>query len=149
MTTHTHQLNDTVKVTVVTESTSLGTVTRKLIVDCSDENLVGITTATLREITSSILRPNTHSDNTLPSIDIPLPTPDWNEKLRHSNITLDQLKVIADVYHTALRLGYYKPTKFVQIWLNTSKPTASRYVRRARDAGLIGRPIKKGLPSSP
>jgi hypothetical protein len=52
------------------------------------------------------------------------------------------------LYERALREGA-PPTKTIQEWMGCSKPTASRAVKQARDAGFLGQPSKKGLPSTP
>ena len=59
----------------------------------------------------------------------------------------EELKLVANVYINALQAGD-APTKAVQEWAISSRPTASRWIKQARTLGLIGTPTKPGLPGN-
>lgn len=145
MDTYNYILESGFKVQVMVDPTFNRVTTRQLIITAPDDDSLGITTSVIRSLTSSIIRPNSRQELSYDvALNTPPPSPNWHLKRRHSNVTIAELEAIANVYNQALSSGF-SPTKFVQIWLRMSKPTASRYVKRARQAGLIGIPIKRGL----
>jgi hypothetical protein len=134
---------------VVTTPTAQGNICLELKVVCPQDHPTGITTALIRSITATDLqrkgRPTQHVaiDEYLST----LTSPKWSKGSRNS-LNDNDLRTLATLYEFALREGA-PPTKTIQEWMGCSKPTASRAVKQARDAGLLGDPSKKGLPSTP
>jgi len=134
---------------VVTARTTRGNICLELKIVCPKDHPTGITTALLRNLTASDLqrkgRPTQHVaiDNFLSTLN----SPKWSKGSRNTLSDKD-LRTLAALYERSLREGA-PPTKTIQEWMGCSKPTASRAVKQARDAGFLGQPSKKGLPSTP
>jgi hypothetical protein len=132
--------------TVSTRGTPNGVIAIELKVTCPPNHPTGVTTALLRLITAADL----HGTTKKPPVDIEsflrsqTTKPSWQARQRlQSDEKL--LSAVAELYLAALREGL-PPTKAVQQWSGASRPTASRWVRQARDLGLIGKPTKPGRP---
>ena len=115
---------------------------------CPPSHPTGITTSMLRAITAGDLDGITGT-NTAAKKSMPFrPTGElsWAPGTRQ---TLDKgdLELVARIYVEALKAGL-PPTKTIQEWAGTSRPTASRWVKQARERGLIGQPSKHGLPGN-
>jgi hypothetical protein len=131
---------------VKTTSSRNGVVAIELKVVCPPGHPTGITTAMLRLITADDLdggrKPSKGSlkrlvrDQSTPSGWEPRQLPAGDAK---------HLQAVAQLYLAALKKGVH-PTKTIQEWAGASRPTASRWVRQARDRGLIGEPTKPGQP---
>ena len=123
-----------------------GSITIELKIVCSAQHPTGITTSMLRSITSRDLRtpkePKRKSGHDQASSK-PL---SWQPGSR-TILNNDELRLVANVYISALQSGD-APTKAVQEWATTSRPTASRWIKQARTLGLIGTPTKPGLPGN-
>ena len=123
-----------------------GVITIELKIVCSAQHPTGITTSMLRSITSQDLRgpkePKRKSDHVRTSSK-PL---SWQPGSR-TILSNEELKLVANVYINALQAGD-APTKAVQEWAISSRPTASRWIKQARTLGLIGTPTKPGLPGN-
>jgi hypothetical protein len=134
---------------VVTTRTPQGNICLELKIVCPKDHPTGVTTALLRNLTASDLqrkgRPTQHVaiDNFLSTLN----SPKWSKGSRNTLSDKD-LCTLAALYERSLREGA-PPTKTIQEWMGCSKPTASRAVKQARDAGFLGKPTKKGLPSTP
>jgi hypothetical protein len=133
---------------VVTTHTTQGSICLELKINCPPDHPTGITTALIRNITASDLqrtgRPTQHV--AVDSFLSTLSSPKWSKGSRNTLSDAD-LRTLAMLYERALRDGA-PPTKTIQEWMGCSKPTASRAVRQARDAGFLGKPSKKGLPNT-
>ncbi len=131
---------------VKTTSSRNGVVAIELKVVCPPGHPTGITTAMLRLITAEDLdggkKPSKGSlkrlvrEEASPSSWGPRQLPVGDAK---------HLQAVAELYLAALKQGIH-PTKAIQEWAGASRPTASRWVRQARDKGLIGEPTKSGQP---
>jgi hypothetical protein len=134
---------------VVTTQTTQGSICLELKINCPADHPTGITTALIRNITAKDLqrkgRPTPHV--AVESFLSTLTPPKWTKGSRNTLSDAD-LRTLAMLYERALRDGA-PPTKTIQEWMGCSKPTASRAVKQARDAGFLGQPSKKGLPSTP
>jgi hypothetical protein len=134
---------------VVTTHTTQGSICLQLKINCPPDHPTGITTALIRNITATDLqrkgRPTQHV--AIESFVSTLNPPKWSKGSRNTLGDRD-LRILAELYERALRDGA-PPTKTIQEWMGCSKPTASRAVKQARDAGFLGQPSKKGLPSTP
>jgi hypothetical protein len=116
-----------------------GVITIELKIVCSAQHPTGITTSMLRSITSQDLRG--------PKQQKPVSKPlSWQPGSR-TILSNEELKLVANVYINALQAGD-APTKAVQEWAISSRPTASRWIKQARTLGLIGTPTKQGLPGN-
>lgn len=133
---------------VVTTHTTQGSICLELKIKCPADHPTGITTALIRNITAKDLqrkgRPTQHV--AVESFLSTLTPPKWTKGSRNTLRDAD-LRTIADLYERALREGA-PPTKTIHEWMGCSKPTASRAVRQARDAGFLGKPSKKGMPNT-
>ncbi len=116
-------------------------------ITCPPTHPTGVTTAMLRAISAGdLLRTPMRSGKTqLERYVASLPPSRWNANQRGS-LGKDQLKTLADIYQFALKLGL-PPTKAIEEWLGSSRPTASRAIKQAREFGLLGEPGRPGLPA--
>ena len=132
--------------TVSTRGTPNGVIAIELKVTCPPNHPTGVTTALLRLITAADL----HGTTKKPPVDMKsflrsqTTKPSWQAR-QGPQSDLKLLSAVAELYVAALREGL-PPTKAVQLWSGASRPTASRWVRQARDLGLIGKPTKPGRP---
>jgi hypothetical protein len=132
--------------TVSTRGTPNGVIALELKVTCPPNHPTGVTTALLRLVTAADL----HGTAKKPVVEMEsflrrqAPKPSWHAR---QGLQGDEklLLAVAGLYLAALRAGL-PPTKAIQLWSGASRPTASRWVRQARDRGLIGRPTKPGRP---
>lgn len=130
------------------EDGSNGVVALEIKIVCPPSHPTGITTSMLRAITAGDLdgvttspKPKALSRGFTPKGELA-----WKPGSR-TPLDKSQLELVARVYIDALKAGL-PPTKTIQEWANTSRPTASRWINEARQLGLIGQPIKKGLPGN-
>ena len=132
--------------TVSTRGTPNGVVALELKVTCPANHPTGITTALLRLITASDLHGTTKKSPVDMKSFLRSQTtkPSWKARQAPQG-DLKLLSAVAGLYLAALREGL-PPTKAIQLWAGASRPTASRWVRQARDLGLIGKPTKPGRP---
>lgn len=132
--------------TISTRGTPNGVIAIELKVTCPPNHPTGVTTALLRLITAADL----HGTTKKPPVDMKsflrsqTTRPSWQAR-QGPQSDLKLLSAVAELYVAALREGL-PPTKAVQLWSGASRPTASRWVRQARDLGLIGKPTKPGRP---
>jgi len=131
---------------VTTSQTPNGRIAIEVKVTCTSTHPTGITTAMLRDITASDLRGTAGVKPTDADIYVAQHVPQSSVWSKGSRQLLDkgQLKLVAQIYATALRDGM-APTKVIQTWAGSSRPTASRWIHEARQLGLIGKPVKRGL----
>jgi len=134
------------RVHVISRQTPNGTIAIEVKVTCSSTHPTGITTAMLRDITAFDLRWTAGVKPTDADFYIAQHVPQSSVWTKGSRQLLDkeQLKLVAQIYATALRDGM-APTKVIQTWAGSSRPTASRWIYEARQLGLIGKPVKRGL----
>jgi len=132
--------------TVSTRGTPNGVIAIELKVTCPPNHPTGVTTALLRLISAADL----HGTTKKPPVDMKsflrsqTTKPSWQAR-QGLQSDLKLLSAVAELYLAALREGL-PPTKAIQLWSGASRPTASRWVRQARDLGLIGKPTKPGRP---
>ena len=62
-------------------------------------------------------------------------------------LSTEFLATVATIYNDALKIGA-SPLQAIQDTKGVSRPGASKYVRRAREAGLLGYPARPGLSGS-
>lgn len=115
---------------------------------CPPSHPTGITTSMLRAITAGdldgIAQTKTGAKTGKPFR--PAGKLSWTPGSRHP-LDKGDLELVARIYVDALKAGL-PPTKTIQEWAGTSRPTASRWVKQARERGLIGQPSKHGLPGN-
>lgn len=72
--------------------------------------------------------------------------PDENdqERIRLQGPTTDSLKVVADFYELGRATGR-NPARFVESTLGMPRTTVSKWVRRARDLGMISEGVDRGV----
>lgn len=129
---------------IVTHDTANGRIVIELKITCTAAHPTGVTTKLLRSITAEHLRRTTQPSNKQLDhfLSANFPTSTWKQGKR--NATNKQfLRDVADIYNKALRASL-PPTKAIQRWSGASRPTASLWVRKARDLGFIGQPTKPG-----
>lgn len=129
---------------VSTRDTPNGVIAIELKVTCPSNHPTGVTTALLRLITAADL----HGTAKKPISDMKSflrsqrRKSEW-ETRKGTQGDLELLSGVVELYLAALREGL-PPTKAVQLWSGASRPTASRWVRQARNLGFIGQPTKPG-----
>lgn len=129
---------------IVMRDTPNGRIVVAFKITCSDQHSTGITTKMLRRITAADLRRAAQpTDKQLDHfLDTKFPASTWHQGSR--NFTNKQfLRDVAEIYVQALKTSL-PPTKAIQRWSGASRPTASLWVRKARDLGFIGQPTKPG-----
>jgi CRP-like cAMP-binding protein len=133
---------------MVISDTPNGSIVVELKIICPPGHPTGVTTAMLRSITASDLQ-RQQSETDLDQLALyigELRPPQWAKGSRNS-LSAKDLTQLASLYEYALQVGAH-PTKTIQEWLGSSRPTASRAIKQARDLGLLGQPSKKGLPGN-
>jgi len=133
---------------MVISDTPNGPIVMELKIICPTHHPTGVTTAMLRSITASDLQrrqSKTDLDQLALYIGQLIP-PKWTKGSRNT-LSGKDLSQLASLYESALQAGA-PPTKTIQEWLGSSRPTASRAIKQARDLGLLGQPSKKGLPGN-
>jgi hypothetical protein len=130
------------------ENGSNGVVALEVKLICPPSHPTGITTSMLRAITASdldgitaSLKPKALTRGFTPKGEL-----SWRPGSR-TPLDKVQLELVARTYIDALKAGL-PPTKTIQQWANASRPTASRWIKEARELGLIGQPTKHGLPGN-
>ena len=110
-----------------------GEIAIELKITCTKQHPTGITTSMLRAITASNIRYRVGSKPSDADFYIKLHVPEapvWKKGGRKL-LTNDQLEVVAEIYIKALA-DNMAPTKVIQTWGKTSRPTAAEYDESSR-----------------
>lgn len=143
-------ISNNIRVKTISSLTSTGVKTHQITIQASTDHPTGITTTVLQQIRSSLLHPEELYLNRLSLeelLNTPLPPTYVGNTSRRKTLTEKDYFDIANFYKLALA-NDINPTSSVIVWLNVSRPTASRLIRKARDLGFLGSPAKIGLPGN-
>jgi len=127
-------------------STPHGQIVTSLTLIVDPDNPTGVTTKTLRSITSKHLTGDDSKESALEQIiRLPLPSKGFSSRSRR-RLTDEEISSIANVYRLAMK-NNLPPTKVLTLWLKLPKPTVSRYIKMARRRGLLSNTYRSGRPS--
>jgi len=136
---HNVELSDDITLEVETTQTPHGVIVTSFSLTAGPDTHSGVTTKTLKSINAQHLRPLPNKNLILQELlKSPLPSPSFLSTRRRSSISDEELSSIAHVYTTALQNNLH-PTKVVVMWLGLSRVTVCRYIKMARERGIIPR----------